>query len=153
MGEAAPVAYMDTQDIARFAIKSLSLSETSKRSFPLAGTRAWGAYEIVRLCERLSGQEAKVSTMSLGLLRGIRKITQWFQWSWEFSDRLAFAEVSAGSQPLDADMEEVYEVFGIPKQDITTVEEYMQEYFGRIMQKLKDLNYERNRESKKKLPF
>ena len=153
MGEAAPIAYMDTQDIARFAIKSLSLPETCNRRFPLAGTRAWGAYEIVRLCERLSGEDAKVSTMSLGLLRGIRKVTQWFQWSWEFSDRLAFAEVSAGSQPLDAEMDEVYEVFEIPKQEVTTVEEYMQEYFGRIMQKLKDLNFERNRESKKKLPF
>jgi uncharacterized protein YbjT (DUF2867 family) len=153
MGEAAPIAYMDTQDIARFAIKALSLPETNQRTFPLAGTRAWGAYEIIRLCERLSGQEAKVSTMSLGLLRGIRKVTRLFQWGWEFSDRLAFAEVSAGSEPLDAPMDEVYEIFGIPKQEITTVEEYLQEYFSRIMKKLKELDYERDRNSKRKLPF
>lgn len=153
MGEAAPIAYMNTQDIARFAVRSLQLPETNKRSFPLAGTRAWGGYELVRLCERLSGEDAKVSTMSLGLLRGVRNFANFFQWGWQFADRLAFAEVSAGSEPLDADMDEVYETFGIDKSEITTVEEYLGEYFNRILKKLKELDFESGRESKKKLPF
>ncbi|MGB6016980.1 MAG: NAD(P)H-binding protein, partial [Nodosilinea sp.] len=112
MGEAAPIAYMDTQDIARFSVKALLIPETENRSFPLAGTRAWGAYEIMRLCERKCGQEARVSRISLDLLRAIRKMAQFFQWGWNFADRLAFVEVVAGSQPLDAPMDEVYEVFG-----------------------------------------
>jgi uncharacterized protein YbjT (DUF2867 family) len=58
MGETAPIAFMDTQDIARFAIAALTNDATVNRRFPLAGTRPWGAYEIVRLCERLSGQES-----------------------------------------------------------------------------------------------
>jgi uncharacterized protein YbjT (DUF2867 family) len=153
MGEAAPIAYMDTQDIAKFAVKSLDLPETINRSFPLAGTRAWGAYEIIRLCERKCGQSSKVSRISLGLLRAIRKVAQFFQWGWNFADRLAFVEVVAGSQALDAPMDEVYEVFGIPKEDITTLEDYMQEYFSRIMKKLKELDYDREKASKKKLPF
>ncbi|ESA37199.1 nucleoside-diphosphate sugar epimerase [Leptolyngbya sp. Heron Island J] len=153
MGEAAPIAYMNTQDIARFAVRSLKLPETNKRSFPLAGTRAWGGYELVRLCERLSGETAKVSTMSLGLLRGVRSFANFFQWGWQFADRLAFAEVSAGSAPLDAEMDEVYSTFGLDKSEITTVEEYLGEYFNRILKKLKELNFESNRESKKKLPF
>lgn len=153
MGEAAPIAYMNTQDIARFAVRSLKVPETNKGSFPLAGTRAWGGYELVRLCERLSGEEAKVSTMSLGLLRGVRKFASFFQWGWEFADRLAFAEVSAGSAPLDAEMDEVYQTFGIEKSEITTVEEYLREYFNRILKKLKELDFESGRESKKKLPF
>ncbi|MBW4484801.1 MAG: SDR family oxidoreductase [Tildeniella torsiva UHER 1998/13D] len=153
MGEAAPIAYMDTQDIARFAVKALSVPETENRSFPLAGTRAWGAYEIMRLCERKCGQEARVSRISLDLLRAIRKVAQFFQWGWNFADRLAFVEVVAGSQPLDAPMDEVYQVFGIPKDEITTLEDYMQEYFSRIMKKLKELDYDSEKASKKKLPF
>ncbi|TVP62733.1 MAG: NAD-dependent epimerase/dehydratase family protein [Leptolyngbya sp. LCM1.Bin17] len=153
MGEAAPIAYMDTQDIAKFAVKALELPETVGRSYPLAGTRAWGAYEIIRLCERKCGQTAKVSRISLGLLRAIRRVAQFFQWGWNFADRLAFVEVVAGSQALDAPMDEVYQVFGIPQEDITTLEEYMQEYFSRIMKKLKELDYDREKASKKKLPF
>ena len=153
MGEAAPIAYMNTQDIARFAVRALKVPETNKCSFPLAGTRAWGGYELVRLCERLSGEDAKVSTMSLGLLRGVRNFANFFQWGWQFADRLAFAEVSAGSDPLDAEMDEVYSTFGIDKADTTTVEEYLGEYFNRILKKLKELDFESGRESKKKLPF
>ncbi len=153
MGEAAPIAYMDTQDIAKFAVKALSTPETVSRSFPLAGTRAWGAYEIIRLCERKCGQEAKISRISLDLLRAIRRVAYFFQWGWNFADRLAFVEVVAGSQPLDAPMDEVYGTFGINKDDITTLEDYMQEYFSRIMKKLKELDYDSDKASKKKLPF
>ncbi len=153
MGQAAPIAYMNTQDVARFAVRALQVPETNKRSFPLAGTRAWGGYELVRLCERLSGEDAKVSTMSLGLLRGVRNFANFFQWGWQFADRLAFAEVSAGSEPLDAEMDEVYSTFGLDKSETTTVEEYLGEYFNRILKKLKELDFESGRESKKKLPF
>lgn len=153
MGEASAIAFMNTQDIANFAIKSLKLPEASRKTFPLSGTRAWGAYEIVRLCERLSGQTAKVSTMSLALLRGVRKVAAFFQWGWDFADRLAFAEVSAGGKSLEAEMDDVYSTFKIDKSEITTLEEYLQEYFGRIMKKLKELDYESGKESKKKLPF
>lgn len=153
MGEAAPIAYMDTQDIARFAIRALNAPETVGRRFPLAGTRAWGAYEIIRLCERKSGQTARVSRLSLGLLRGIRRVAQFFQWGWNFADRLAFVEVIAGSEPIDAPMDEVYAVFGIERHDVSTLEEYLQEYFTRIMKKLKELDYDSRKAKKKKLPF
>lgn len=153
MGEAAPIAYMDTQDIAKFALRALTVPATLRRSFPLAGPRAWGAYEIIRLCERKCGQDAKISRISLDLLRAIRRLAYFFQWGWNFADRLAFVEVIAGSQPLDAQMEEVYQVFGIDQSEITTVEDYLQEYFSRIMKKLKELDYDRDKAKKKKLPF
>jgi uncharacterized protein YbjT (DUF2867 family) len=153
MGEATPIAYMDTQDIAKFAVKALEVPETINRTFPLTGTRAWGAYEIIRLCERKSGQEAKVSRISLDLLRVIRKVAQFFQWGWNFADRLAFVEVVSGKDPIDAPMDEVYEVFDLDKAEITTLEDYMSEYFSRIMKKLKELDYDREKASKKKLPF
>ncbi len=139
MGETAPTAYMDTQDIAKFAIRALSVPETEKKAFPVVGSRAWGAYEIIRLCERLSGKEAKVSRMPLGLLRFVRKATQLFQWTWNVSDRLAFAEVVASGKPLTAPMDEVYQTFGLDPKETTTLEAYLQDYFSRILKKLKEL--------------
>ncbi|NJN22787.1 MAG: SDR family oxidoreductase [Leptolyngbya sp. RL_3_1] len=153
MGETAPIAFMDTQDIARFAIAALTNDATINRSFPLAGTRPWGAYEIVRLCERLSGQESKVSQMPMGLLKAVRKLAGYLQWGWNLADRLAFTEVIVGSEPITAPMDEVYDTFQIDPQAITTVEAYMGEYFSRIMKKLKEMNYDRDKNSQKKLPF
>ncbi|MEM6436578.1 MAG: SDR family oxidoreductase [Cyanobacteria bacterium P01_D01_bin.115] len=153
MNGAAPIAYMNTQDIARFAIAALSNDDTVNRSFPLAGSRAWDANEIIRLCERLTGQSSRVSRMPLGLLRTVQKLTSYFEWGWNIADRLAFTEVVVGEEPMTAPMDEVYGTFHINPEDITTVEEYLGEYFSRIMKKLKELNYDREKASKKKLPF
>lgn len=155
-GDTSPIAYMDTQDVAKFAIKALSTPETEKKTFPVVGSRAWGAYEIVRLCERLSGRDSRVTRMPLGLLRTVRRIARFFQWGWNVSDRLAFAEVLATGKPLIAPMDEVYSVFGLNPQETTTLEAYMQDYFGRIMKKLKEIDFEKSKNKKqvkKKMPF
>jgi uncharacterized protein YbjT (DUF2867 family) len=155
-GASSPVAYMDTQDIAKFAIRALSVPETEKQTFPVVGTRAWSAEEIINLCERLSGKEARVTRMPIGLLRIMQSILRFFQWGWNVADRLAFSEVLASGKALNASMDEVYTVFGLDKQQTTTLESYLQEYFSRIMKKLKELDYEKNKAKKqkpKKTPF
>lgn len=156
-GQVAPIAYMNTQDIAKFAIRALSVPETEKKTFPVVGSRAWSGDEIVDLCDRLSGKEAKIIRSPLGLLRTVRKIARFFQWSWNVADRLAFVEVLATGKPLTASMDEVYPVFGLDPKETTTLEEYMQEYFTRIMKKLKELDYEKEKsskmQSKRKIPF
>ncbi|MGB0564459.1 MAG: NAD(P)H-binding protein, partial [Spirulinaceae cyanobacterium] len=43
-GVGAAIAYMDTIDIAKFAVRSLTVPEAQNRTFPVVGTRAWGAY-------------------------------------------------------------------------------------------------------------
>lgn len=149
MGDSSPIAYMDTQDIARFAIAALQKPETINRTFPVVGPKAWGGYEIIRLCERLSGREAKISRMPIGLLQGVQKVARFFQWGWNLADRLAFTQVIATGKPLNASMDETYSVFGIDAQEITTLENYMQEYFSRIMKKLKELEYEREKAKEK----
>lgn len=154
MGETAPIAYMDTQDIAKFAVRALQVPETENRTFPVVGSRAWGPYEIIRLCERLSAKEAKVTRMPIGVLRTSRRITRFFQWGWNVSDRLAFAEVMATGKPLDANMDETYQVFGLDPQEMTTLEAYLKEYYDRILKKLKELDFEREKQKKKKrTPF
>jgi uncharacterized protein YbjT (DUF2867 family) len=145
-GDSSPIAYMDTQDIAKFAIRALSVPETANRSFPIAGSRAWTGKEIISLCERLSNKESKVTTLPLGVIRAIRQTFRFFEWSWNAADRLAFTEVLATGKPLTADMEEVYQVFGIDPQEIGGLEAYLQEYFSRILRKLKELDYEKNKQ-------
>ncbi len=155
-GESSPVAYMDTQDIAKFAIRALSLPETEKQAFPVVGSRAWSAEEIISLCERLSGREGRVTRMPVNLLRTVRRVLRSFQWGWNVADRLAFTEVLATGIPLNASMDESYQVFGLDPQDNTTLESYLQEYFGRILKKLKELDYEKTKSKKqapKKTPF
>jgi uncharacterized protein YbjT (DUF2867 family) len=147
-GESSPIAYMDTQDVAKFAVRALEVPETQNKSFPIVGTRAWGGYEIIRLCERLSGKDAKIARLPLGFLRGVRRVVRFFQWGWNVSDRLAFTEVLATGKPLDASMDEVYEVFGLDPKETTTLEAYLQEYFSRIMKKLKEIDFEKNKAKK-----
>ncbi|MEA5567544.1 MULTISPECIES: SDR family oxidoreductase [unclassified Anabaena] len=149
-GNSSPVAYMDTQDIAKFAVRALSVAETEKQTFPVVGTRAWSAEEIINLCERLSGKEAKVRRMPINLLRTVRRIARFFQWGLNVADRLAFTEVLASGKALNAPMDEVYTVFGLEQEQTTTLEGYLQEYFNRIMKKLKELDYEKTKKQKSK---
>ncbi|MEH2395118.1 MAG: SDR family oxidoreductase [Nostoc sp.] len=155
-GNSSPIAYMDTQDIAKFAIRALSVPETENQAFPVVGTRAWSAEEIINLCERLSGKDARVTRMPTNLLRTVRGLMRFFQWGWNVADRLAFTEVLASGKELNAPMDEVYTVFGLDQQQTTTLESYLQEYFSRIMKKLKELDYQKNKTKKqkpKKTPF
>ncbi|NJN86758.1 MAG: SDR family oxidoreductase [Leptolyngbyaceae cyanobacterium SL_7_1] len=148
---ASAIAYMDTQDIAKFAVQALKVPETVNRTFPVVGSRAWEAYEIIRLCERLSGQEAKVTRMPLGLLRSMRRVARFFQWTWNLADRLAFTEVLASGKALTASMEETYQLFKLNPTEMTTLEGYMQDYFSRITKKLKEIEYEREKEKERQL--
>ncbi len=149
-GESSPIAYMDTQDVAKFAVRALAVKETQKQVFPVVGTRAWSAEEIISLCVSMSGKEARVTRMPINLLRTVRRVLRFFQWGWNVADRLAFTEVLATGRPLNAPMDEVYLVFGLDKNDTTTLETYLQEYFNRIMKKLKELDYEKNKTKKQK---
>ncbi len=149
-GESTPIAYMNTQDIAKFAIRALSVPETEKKTFPVVGTKAWSAYEIMNLCENFSGKNTRISRVSLKVLALLRRITRFCEWGQNTADRLTFAEVLASGKPMDAPMDDVYETFGLDPQKTTTLEEYMQEYYGRIMKKLKEIDYEKNKGKKKK---
>lgn len=152
-GENTPIAYMNSQDVAKFAVKALEIPETENKSFPIVGSRAWTGEDIVKICERLSGKEAKISRIPLSLLRFLRKFTRWFKWTLNTSDRLAFAEVLASGKPLDASMTEVYEIFGLNPDETTTLESYLKEYFDRITKKLKEIDYEKIKQKRKKNSF
>lgn len=152
-GEASPIAYVNTQDVAKFAVQALKVPATENRSFPIVGTRPWGGYEIIRLCERLSDQNAKIARMPSETVRLMRKFVGFFKWGKNLAERLAFTDVITTGNALDADMAPVYETFGLDPKETTTLEDYMGEYFDRILKRLKDLNFDSKKNSQKKLPF
>lgn len=149
MGEMESVGYMDTQDIAKFATRALSVPETIGQTFPVVGSKAWTPTEIIQFCEAQSGQTAKISSLPLNFLRTMRRVIRFFQWGWNISDRLAFTEVLVSGKPLTADMTRTYAVFGLDPAEMTSLEAYLQEYFGRIMKKLKELGFQKLKKSSK----
>ena len=94
------------------------------------------------MCEKLGGAEAKVSNVPVGLLKFTRGLTRFFQWSSAASDRLAFAEVLASGIKFEADMTETYKTLGMSEDEVTTLEQYLEEYFSKILKKLKEVGGE-----------
>jgi uncharacterized protein YbjT (DUF2867 family) len=150
MGDTAPTAYMDTIDIAKFVIAALKAPDAAQKTLPIVGSRAWGAYEIIELCERLSGKTAKTTAVPIQVVRTVQKIMRAFQWTWNMADRLTFTEVVATGRPLNADMQETYAILGVESGEVSTLETYMQDYFSRILKKLKEVEYAQEKMKKKK---
>jgi len=141
-GETTSIAYIDTQDIAKFTVRSLSNPFMERKKLPLVGVRKWNSLEIIELCEKLSGQRSKTSKIPLRVLTLAKKFTQFFQWGWNVSERLAFAEILMSGIDFVSPMADSFELLQVNQNDITTLEDYLEEYFNRVMKKLKVLNYE-----------
>nr|YP_009243874.1 hypothetical protein Sdur_058 [Sporolithon durum]AMK96116.1 hypothetical protein Sdur_058 [Sporolithon durum] len=139
--ESKAVAYIDTQDIAKFAIKSLSLPKCKNQCFTLAGQRSWTSFEIIELCEKLSGQKSKTKIIPIFTLQLASKLTKLFEWSWNISERLAFTNLLLNSESFNVSMDDLYTLFKINSSEINSLENYLQDYFNRVMKKIKELNY------------
>ena len=138
--ESAPIGYMDTQDVAKFTIRSLSLVSTEKQSFSLTGPRTWTSQEIIRLCEKLGGKKAKVTQVSVFILTFLKSLTKLFEWTWNISDRLAFTELITSQKTFSSNMKENYMQFNIEKDDINSLEKYFQEYFIKVLKRIQQVN-------------
>ena len=143
--ESTDINYIDTNDVAKFALRSLALKQAECQEFPLVGLKAWNSTEIIQLCERLSGQPAKITQIPLTALILLKKITGFFEWGINISERLSFAEVLATGNNFTAEMTSTYSTFAFETEDTITLESYMQDYFGRILRRLKELSDEKER--------
>ncbi len=149
------VAYMNTQDMARFAIASLSRSETIRKSFPIVGPKAWKPEEVIELCERTCGKSkaSKVLKVSPFLINFGKALVSFFESARNVSDRLAFSEVSGGGGRLNAPMEKTYEIFGLDASETSSLEEYLREYYSIIMKRMRELDVDVDKEEKRRVPF
>lgn len=139
-GESTAISYINTQDAARLVVKSLSISKSKKKIFPLVGKKSWTSLQIIELCEKISGKSAKISKISIHLLKLLRQLTYYFKWSRNISERLAFIEVLSKGDDFNTSMKEVADTLKFDLDDIESLESYFQEYFIKIMKKLKELN-------------
>lgn len=136
------ISYMDTQDIAKFCLRSLQLPETVNKTYVLGGPKGWVSSEIISLCEQLAGQSAKVQKIPLLILKFISRIFGFFEWGQNISDRLAFAEILNIENNFSKSTFELYKTFKIDPEEIIQLDDYFLEYFIRLLKRLKDINFE-----------
>nr|QCI05427.1 hypothetical protein [Crouania attenuata] len=141
-GEKTLMAYINTEDIAKVVVKSLSIKQSKKKTFPLVGVKSWTSLDIINLCEKISGQKAKITKVPIVILKVSRQFMSIFQWTWNIAGRLAFTEVLAKETNFYVPMNKVYDIFELNIQEFETLENYFQEYFKKIMYKLKEVNYQ-----------
>ena len=152
-GSGSSVAYMNSQDVARFAAAALERPDTSGASLPAVGPRAWTSTEVIQLCETLTQKEARVLKVSPFVIKVLRAVVSSFEAGLNVDDRLAFAEVSSGGARLDAPMEESYRRLGLDPGDTTTLETYLKEYYDAIIRRLRQMEADLGKEDRKRLPF
>ena len=152
-GSPTAIAYMNTQDVARFAVAALQRPETVKGSFPVVGPRAWNTGELVQLCERCSGKTARMFRVQPVLIRLMQGVASFFEPAVNVAERLAFAEVTGGGQALDAPMESSYAAFDLDPAETTNMESYIREYYDTILKRLREMEADLDKDAKKKLPF
>jgi uncharacterized protein YbjT (DUF2867 family) len=130
LGNTQSTAYLDTQDAARIVVSSLKIHDKSKIC-PLVGNKGWTPEEIVQICERLSGNKTNCAYLPLFLLIILRRILRSIEFTWNIADRLQFAEIKPPKAIILA-----------ADPGLLTLEQYFQEYFSKILKKLKETSYQ-----------
>ena len=136
------VAYMDTQDIAKFCLRALQLPKTKNQIFSLNGLKGWLSSEIITLCEQLAGQSAKVQRIPSFLLKLLSNFFGFFEWGQNISDRLAFVEILNLENSSSNSTFELYKFFKLDSSEIIQLDDYFLEYFIRLLKRLRDINFE-----------
>jgi uncharacterized protein YbjT (DUF2867 family) len=136
------ISYMDTQDIAKFCIRSLQIPKTANQTFFLSGLKGWVSSEIISLCEQLAGQKAKIQRVPLFLLKLTSKFFGFFEWGQNISDRLAFGEILTTENNFSKSTFDLYKMFKIDPSEIIQLDDYFLEYFIRLLKRLRDINFE-----------
>lgn len=151
--------YLDTRDIAKLCTKMLiidsELKNEKEKILRLEGQKKWNSSEIIRLCEEISGQSAKINFTPLALLSFVKNLMGLSKWTWDIQDRLAFSELLLLNKNQKTDIvkkwdPDLYATIKFKPSQITNLEDYFQDYFENILKKLRDLNYDQNQASKRK---
>jgi uncharacterized protein YbjT (DUF2867 family) len=135
--------YIDTQDIAKMTIASLSRPNTNGRTITIAGPKSWTTDEVIELCETLSGgSKAKIIKLPTWVLKATRYFLSYFQPAKDAADRLAFTDLAPADSASETALEETCELLGIDSSEMQTLESYLDEYFNKIIKKLNEVGAE-----------
>lgn len=137
--DSTKTAYLDTMDAAKMTMASLRAPEAIGKTLPMAGPRGYTTEQVVRLCETLADCDAEVRDVPVWVLKATRGVLRSFQWARDAADRLAFADLLSSGEDFTADMTETYRVLGMEEGSVSSLEDYLQEYFTRILKKLKEV--------------
>jgi len=143
LGNSASLVFLDTQDAAKIVISNLTTGQINKKSLPLIGNKSWKSEEIIALCERLSGEKANITYVPSLLLTTIRKFFRFFEFTWNISDRLHFSEILGEMKLAPKEVNDSNTKF-----ELLSLEQYLQEYFGKILRKLNETKYQQTQQSK-----
>jgi len=143
LGNSASLAFLDTQDAAKIVISNLTTGQNNKKSLPLIGNKSWKSEEIIALCERLSGEKANITYVPSLLLTTVRKFFRFFEFTWNISDRLHFSEILGEMKLAPKEVNDSNTKF-----ELLSLEQYLQEYFGKILRKLNETKYQQTQQSK-----
>ena len=141
-GNSAPVAYLDTQDAAKAVVQSLGSTDYDKKTVSLIGEKFWTSKEIVELCERLSGKTANISYIPFIAFSILRRFFRLFEFTWNIADRLQFGEIADEPSLRVKPTNEI-----AWSTNRLSLESYLQEYFGKILKKLRETNYQQSQKS------
>jgi uncharacterized protein YbjT (DUF2867 family) len=141
-GDSLPVAYLDTQDAAKAVVQTLKNSKYDSSKLSLIGEKFWTPKEIIQLCERLSGKTAKISYIPTIAFNLLRRFFRLFEFTWNIADRLQFGEIFNNPKTSINSMNEISWPF-----NRLSLENYLQEYFGKILKKLRENNYQQSQKS------
>jgi len=146
--ESVLMSHIDTQDAAKFCIKSLSLKQTENKIFSLGGEKAWSSDDIIDLCETLSGQKAEIKEVSLNLLNFLRRITLFFEWTTQISKRLAFVQLLQNNEQFIISQDINKQIFKIKSNELTSLETYLRDYFEMMLVTLENIDVESQNKQK-----
>jgi uncharacterized protein YbjT (DUF2867 family) len=140
--ENTSVSYMDTQDIAKFCLRTLQLPKTKNKTYFLGGPKGWLSSEILALCEQLAGQKAEIKKIPIPFLKFSQQFLEFFEWGQNITDRLAFVEILNVENNFSKSTFDLYKTFKIDSTKIVKLDNYFQDYFIKMLKRLKDINFE-----------
>jgi len=140
--ENTSISYIDTQDIAKFCLRTLQIPETINQTFFLSGLKGWASSEIIGLCEQLAGQTAKVQKVPIIFLKVISNFFGFFEWGQNISERLAFVEILNTENNFSKSTFDLHKIFKIESEELIQLDDYFLEYFVRLLKRLRDINFE-----------
>lgn len=143
------IAYMNTQDIAKFSVRALQIPQTINQTFILSGLKGWVSSEIITMCEQFAGRQARVKRVPLILLKLISNFLGFFEWGQNISDRLAFVEILNTENNFSKSTFDLYKTFKIDPDEITQLDAYLFDYFVKILKRLQNMDYEGLQKQKK----